>query len=419
MPPRPFVEEVSEAPEARGAPPLHDSPPSWMTSVRLRPYYSSFSDTQNTPLPGFFPTADAKDHNDGDSINAQSSCTSGSDSATGHVSPFMQDLSVIDGPSRSNGPRTSASGASGSSSLFTIHRTIDTALFTVILGPATVTLQTLCEWYEYVGIRTDPTSNCSYLTIHCHDIARFVGAYNHLTSGDLKKIANAHMLPTPPRAERTVLANHECMNFCPGKKLHLMFRQLSRKRVLRSPVPAPEQATVSTPVVRIDLSNEYGENTPGVIKSLTLNRYFEFVKCGALEDFDPAEAACGPNTMFCYTPHVSELVRMFHFFTVDHLQRITRAHNLPSLQRKPNLLAALMLHECTSTCRGGYFLLRPISKPRMGTFARMDLTTTLPDNDPHPSSDDFNVLPIVLNNSIVVDPDDAVTSINASIIKSY
>jgi hypothetical protein len=46
--------------------------------------------------------------------------------------------------------------------------------FRVVVGLPAITMKDLLTWYEYVGVWSDNTIPCSYVTITCHDIAKFL-----------------------------------------------------------------------------------------------------------------------------------------------------------------------------------------------------------------------------------------------------
>ncbi|KAJ7023214.1 hypothetical protein C8F04DRAFT_1193674 [Mycena alexandri] len=77
---------------------------------------------------------------------------------------------------------------------------------------------------------------------------------------------------------------------------------------------------------------------------------------------------------------------------LDKSMAITQAHGLPQINRKPNLIAALMKHTR--------------SAPQWPIPLR-ELPTPIPDTKPTlQSMDDLDVLPLALNNEIIVDADD-------------
>lgn len=190
-----------------------------------------------------------------------------------------------------------------------------------------------------------------------------------------------------------------------------MFRRLNRNR--RHPKPdAIERPTLNCPAaLKIHFDNEYGDTAAGVVRTFTLNKYFEFLRCGTLNDL--SKSPHEPQDILCITSNISLFITSFLYLSVKQLRLIAIAHGLPDINRKPNLVAALMEHSCEEACIADCLVFRPVAVPRNGPFNKRVLPELVPDTAAtHESMDDLDVLPLMINNDIIVDVEDSISYIS-------
>jgi hypothetical protein len=185
---------------------------------------------------------------------------------------------------------------------------------------------------------------------------------------------------------------------------------MNRKRSF--PVPPTSAPAVSSNAnpLKILFDNEFGDSIPGVVRSFTLNKYFEFVKCSTIQELSKA---AGAQDIVCRTSNFSMFVTTFLFLSVKDLRSIAALHGLPHINRKQNLITALMEHSCELSCDADCLVFKQIIVPRKGPFTNRELPDPVPDTVPtFESMDDLDVLPLMVNNDIVVDVDDACSYIS-------
>ncbi len=121
-------------------------------------------------------------------------------------------------------------------------------------------------------------------------------------------------------------------------------------------------------------SQHYESREPGVISSFALNKYFQFIRCGSVEELTKVANSFDKNYVLCRTSDISRFVSMFSPLTVTDLRALAVCHNLSTMNRKPELLRALMEHSCKLTCELDCLLFKQIIRPRPGPF----IVRTLP-----------------------------------------
>ncbi|KAJ7088869.1 hypothetical protein B0H15DRAFT_949501 [Mycena belliarum] len=274
----------------------------------------------------------------------------------------------------------------------TVHRTISDYppqfIFSQsIMSPAHISAAELNTRFDFIGSDNGDVQNLpgsDTVAVTCDQISAVVNTYLHFTSVNVAELFGRHF---PPSALPSHMGTTETNLRKAALESH------DRKRSAAVPPSA------SAPVLNLIFSNDHGQQVDDAVRLFTLNKYFELEHCAPIDEMK--------------TSDIARFLQMYLPIGVGNLRILATMHGLPFMHRRPNLLSALMQHECNDACPITGLLFKQLESARPGPFLLRAVPTSVPDTAPTLQSlDDLHVLPLTLSNEIIVDPEDGETFVS-------
>ncbi|KAJ7934659.1 hypothetical protein B0H13DRAFT_2305444 [Mycena leptocephala] len=259
---------------------------------------------------------------------------------------------------------------------------------------------TLNRRYEYKDVGREVDMRNQYRTSFRHiicaspDLGEFTNHYRFINLKNLAKIARFHCIEceqTKP-ALLKAFTTHVCTTDCVD--LRLFFARMMYPRKGKFPVHKPGEDVVSSellpPTSTLDLLHPNSMEDLGVVpivvdtsvqldsrdgrdfmSTYLLNSSYDFV--GVISDISLRtidKDDLGTRYVAAHVSSVATFVTAYHHLTVKQLAMMCGLHGFKSPTKKPDLLVALMAHECDAQCEGNraVFLFQPAKKIRENIY---------------------------------------------------